>query len=276
MAIFEDDFEGQSVGQQLPFGSWSGFGGIVTTGGPYPSNPNTLLIAPGQAEYTDVATFPYKPLVYFLPWKQLMGTGSYYRCLNGPNAFLNTFEIMQLKVETDGTVSAILLGGTNTFNSYDSLCKFNTFNFFQVNIELADWLDGAIERAQVKCHVALNGKEIISTTYNSPIAASQFVNGTTEVNRFALKSSRALYDNFTLDNLQPIITFPHPGSPKAINASQIIEIPREPDSANVDFYNSVVELGREPDSAKIIFYQGVIELLLLRNATTGLWKVREM
>src|SRR6476469_10028980 len=101
MAIFEDDFESYTLGQNLPFGSWTGSGGSITAEGSYPSGSKSLRLN-GSAEYTN-GTFYSSFSVFFVFRTSLGAQRQLLDLRNGPNAFSNTFSLFQFRIESDGT-----------------------------------------------------------------------------------------------------------------------------------------------------------------------------
>lgn len=277
MPIIDDDFEGYSVGDQLPFGQWvgSGFQNIIVNSGPYPANSNAFKLSIGSAEFNNNYTSFYSSFSVMLAVFVDQGNNPLFIVSNGPNISGHTFEIGRIKVETDFTLS-INVNNVTIGNSRDALCIPYTWNFIQVNFQYSDWDDSGTARMHISIHAAINGVEVINKSAFTQVAVAQFANATSEVNRFAFLTNSAIYDNITVDSLQPIVTFPHPGLPKAYVHQGVIEGVKIPDTAFIRAFQAITEGLKLPNSAKILVYQAIIELLVKKNIAVGLWKVREM
>lgn len=276
MAFFEDDFETYTVGDSFPFGSWQSYGSPVSGSIIADGFGKAFRINTGFAEWNSVTTYRNSFSIW-MGVKTNIGDNQLIELTNGPNIFGNSFGVFSLKIEPDGTVTASVPGGQVIKNSHDFVASFSTWNFFQINLTLSDWDDSGTMRMQIDCSVGLNGQEIINHTLQSTVPVALMTNGTAEVNRFALIGSRgATIDNFTIDSHASIPTFPHIGTPVARIPSGIIEIANLPDSAKILTKSGIIEIAKLPSSAKVIVYAGIIELLLLKQVSLGLWKVREI
>jgi hypothetical protein len=277
MAIFEDDFQAYTAGTTLPFGSWAGTGAsIVGSGGPYPSNGKYVNIFNGGMEYVSVSS--QTSISVFFAFRVLLGTKrNLLELRNGPNGSSQTFTLFNFQIEADGTLTAkVPLSNQFLVNSYDHIVRNGDWNFAQVNVTFSDVVIGGTTFVHIVVHVAVNGVEVLVKSADTTIGVTQLKNGTADVNRFVLTSEGADYDNFTLDTLQTIVTYPHPGSPFAIVPHAVDELSILPDSAQVRIEHGVIEFARLPNSAQMRAIQGVIELLILQDVSEGLWKVEEI
>lgn len=265
MAFYDEDFQSYAIGSFLPLGNFTPFGlGVIVAGGPSGTDRSLSLI--NIAQY-DRGSGYLASFSEFVAVNKTSG-GVILQFLNGPNGGGATFNLVEVGIENDSTVTAtcptdnLVLG-----NSLDELFVFNSWNFFQVNITLTDALNSGVLCVNIAGEIALNGRSILTFNKLTNVAVSQLTNGTSEVNKFNLATNSCLYDAYTLDSLQPIVSYPHPGTPSALVLQGVIELGEEPDDANVQVFQGATELALLPDSAKIIDYQGVIELLITRGKT---------
>ncbi len=246
MAIYDDDFQSYTLGTGAPFGSWildpaattnvivSGFGPTGTT--------KSYRLAGVAAVDPALTGFLTSFTEFVAVWK--LGGGTILNCANGPNLSGHTFSIVTVKIENDGTISVIGPDTNVIQNSKDAWFDFNSSNFFQVNVTLTDVTVGPTTFINIACKIALNGTKIIDFNFLTNTPVTQLVNGTSEVNRIQLNTNDAFFDAYTLDSLQSIVSYPHPGTPKGI------------------VHQGVVEITQLPDTTKVWIQQGVIELLI--------------
>lgn len=275
--LFLDDFEGYSLGTSFPFGSWQAFSGSVSGGIVAGGYGQAFQIDSGIAEWADVTSYRTSFTIYHF-FKTAVGDNQLIELTHGPNAFGSFFGILLIRLEKDGTLSAII-STTNELigNSRDHVLSFTTQNLLQINITVSDWDNLGVMQLQISCDIALNGTTIISHTLQSSLPVALFVHATAEINRFAVIGSRSqVIDLFAIDSHTSIPAFPIVGSPAARVSSGIIETLNLPDSANILIKSGINEIVKLPDSAKIHVSSGIIELLLLKTVSQGLWKVREM
>lgn len=263
MAFLDDDFQSYPIGTGLPFGAWTGNGSVqIVAGGPDGTDRN-LQVGLGVAEYvrgylSSFSQFTALRLVGPLPF-----SGSSFSFANGPNGTGHTFTLMRIKIETDSTLSCYCdINGQLLGNSGDFTVPFNTWNFIQTNVVFSDVLNVSVGVLciNIVAHIAVNGVEVLSFNVLTDVPVGQLANGTSEVNQFELTGGN--FDAYTLDTVQPIVTYPHPGTPSAIVNQGAIEIELLPDSADVHVNQGVIELNQLPDSANVLIHQGVIELLI--------------
>lgn len=264
MAIVDYDFQSDAIGASLPLGPFTNGGALfdqIVAGGPYGTTRCFGLV--GNANYTNGS--------YITSFSQFIAvkktsTSSVLAFENGPNGLGQVFTLMRVHVEQDGTVTVYDGNATPLKNSVDKLFNFYTWNFFQVNVTLSDAVNvgSGLLCVRITCEIALNGESIMSFALTTTQTVAALANATAQVNIFQMSTSGEItyFDAYTLDTLQPIVTYPHPGTPKAITNQGVIEIELLPDSAKVNTYQGVIEIELLPDSVKARIYQGVIELLL--------------
>lgn len=269
MAYLDDDFQSYSIGQGLPFGSWTGsalFAQIVA-GGPS-GTTKCFQIQLGAATYDRGASY-LSAVTEFVAINKPNG-GVILNFVNGPNGLGQLFTLLEIRIENDSTVTALCpTSGEILANSGDTLCRFGTWNFFQVNATFSDAINGGtgILSVRIHCEIALNGVALFNVTLTTTAAVAQLANGTAEVNKFGLTTNTCLYDAYTLDTVQPIVSYPHPGTPSGVVHQGVIELPLEPDTSNIQVMQGAIELCQLPDSANVVDFQGVIELIMTRGKT---------
>lgn len=244
MAIYDDDFQGYSIGDSVPFGSWLLDTGAITnviSAGHAPGAMTKSYRLFGQvvvdptipgyiASFTEfVAVFKQQP-------------GRILAFANGPNLTGHTFEILALRVEADSTLSVTgplteVLG-----NSHDAWFDYNAVNFIQVNVALSDVLILGVKFISIDCQIVLNGVEVISFSTTTGAAVTDLTNGTSEVNKFQLQAAEAFYSAFTLRTLTTENDYPHAGSPKARVNQASVEVDILPDSGKVRVIQAVIEV----------------------------------
>lgn len=274
MAYYDDDFQGYAIGTNLPFGSWiadpGAFIGQIIAGGPSGTDRSfSVFGAAGYINPTYLSTFTQFTA---LKVDNVGGFGvTSFDFANGPNIFSQTFSLLSIRIELDGTVTALCPASGEIFgNTGDVWFSFYAWNFFQINVTLTDVLVVGVPHVNVECEVALNGVSILSFNVTTGVLSSVLNGGTAAVNRFRLTGGD--YDAYTLDTLQPIVSYPHPGSPTCRVNQSVIELEQLPDSAEAQVVQGVIELEQLPDSAQCQIIQGVIELLL---GSYGRWYVSE-
>jgi hypothetical protein len=268
MAILDDDFQSYAIGATMPFGSWIWNGlsapQIVSEPGGtgIPGTDRSLRIFQATAEFV-----PLSYLASFTQWVAMRvndstGAQSILSFANGPNALSQTFEILQLQIEPDSTLTATCpSSGQILANSGDLLFRFHTWNFFQINVQLSDVLVAGVAKVNIQCTVALNGTIVMTFNVTTSMGAAGLKNATSEVNRFQLLGGS--YGAYTLDTLTAIGTYPHAGTPDAIAYQAPIEVDLLLNSGVIDAYQSAVEVDVLPDSAQVKIYQMVVEVDIL-------------
>jgi hypothetical protein len=266
VAYLDDDFQGYSIGQTLPFGSFVSQGVFTAqiqsaSGGTGIPGTDRAFFVFGTAAYVHSSY-----LTQFTQWLALrldseVSAGGYsYAATNGPNGANQLNVIFSLKIEIDSTISIYSGAGALLGNSGDVLFPFRKWNFFQINATLSDVLVAGVNKVHILLELVLNGKSIISFNTTTTITSSNLKNGTAEANNFQLTGG--LYGAFTLDVLTAAVNYPHPGSPKARVNQGAIEMANLPDSGKIQVHQGVVEITNLPDSGKIRINQGVIELII--------------
>jgi hypothetical protein len=269
MAILDDDFQGYAIGTSLPFGSWigSGFADSIVSepgGTGIPGTDRAFNLFLGQAEYVNASYLSSFSQFISVKLGDSQNTQTTLGFANGPNGSGHTFTLLSLRIEPDSTITAVCTAsGEILANSGDLWFRFGTYNFFQVNVILSDVLVSGVLNVNIECHVALNGVEVLSFNTTVNMAVSSLTNGTAEVNRFDLLGGT--YGAYMLDTLQPIVTYPHGGTPDAQAFQAVVEVDELLDSGVLDAYQAVVEVDVLPDTAELIVYQMVIEVDVLQK-----------
>lgn len=268
MAILDDDFQGYSIGANVPFGSWIQDPGSFTSqiqAGHAPSGMDRSLKLFGNVGVDPLVTGYLTSFSEFVAIDKEQG-GAVLAFANGPNGTGHTFTLLQVRIETDGTLSALGPSGEVLGNSRDAWFQFYRPNFLQINVLLSDVTVLGVKYVNIDCEIALNGVSVISFNVTTSEPVANLTNATSEINRFQFTTDSAFYSAFTLDTLQPIVSYPHPGTPKMIATQAAIEANVLPDSAKLVVIQAPIEVDRLPDSAKIIIFQTVIEVDVLRAA----------
>lgn len=273
MAFLDDDFQGYSIGTNLPFGSFTGGAFLaqivsIPEGTGIPGTDRGLQVFLGVAEYVHGG--------YLVSFSQFIafnitdfdGAQPFLAFTNGPNLSSQSFTLFQLRVEGDSTLTAECPNSGEVLgNSGDKFMKFYTWNFLQVNVTFSDVLVMGVMVVHIDFEVALNGESILSGSKDTVVAVAQLAGGTSQVNRFQMLNGR--YGAFTLDTLQPIVTYPHGGTPSAIVYQAVVEVDEVIDSGLLDVYQAVMEVDVLPDNSKLRVFQMVIEADTIRSARGG-------
>lgn len=266
MAIYDDDFQGYSLGAAVPFGQWQLDPAAIT---------NVIVAGSGPTGTTqsyrlfgDVVLNPLVPgyvnaFTEFVAIRKLQA-GTVLTFSNGPNLASHTFTILAIKVELDSTLTVVGPDNTPLANSIDAWFEYNAVNFLQINVQLTDVTITGVKYIHIECQIALNGVKVIdfNTTTTTPV--TQLTNGTSEVNRFGLNGA-AFYSAYTLDTLQAINAYPHPGTPKARANQAAVEVNILPDTAKIHALQAAIELDELPDTTLLRIIQALIEVDLLQG-----------
>jgi hypothetical protein len=269
MAFLDDDFQGYSIGTNLPFGSFTGsafLAQIVSepTGTGITGTDRSLQVFLGTAEYVGSYHSSFTQFIAF-NIGDFDGAQPFIAFTNGPNLSAQSFTLVQLRVEGDSTLTAeCAASGEIIANSGDKFMKFYTWNFLQINVTLSDVLVAGVLMVHVDIEVALNGESILTGSKTTVVAVSQLDGSTSQVKRFQLLDGR--YGAFTLDTLQAIVSYPHAGTPNAIVYQAVVEVDEVIDSGKLDIYQAVVEVDVLPDNAKLRVFQMVVEADTVRSA----------
>lgn len=275
MAIYDDDFQGYSIGQSVPFGSWledpSAFTDHIDAGNG-PSGTTRALNLDGTVVVDPTLTHYISAFSEFVAVRKETA-GPILAFSNGPNGTGHTFTLLLISVEQDGTITAsCTASGQFLGNTIDKFFQYYGSNFLQVNVTFSDVMVGAVNMVNIQCEIALNGVSVLSFNKTTSFASSGLTNMTAEVNRFQLTASRAWYAAYTLDTPQAIVSYPHIGSPKERINEGAIEILTEPDSGKIRLHEGAVEIATLPDSAKLRIHEGVIELILESANRWYIWE----
>lgn len=249
MAIEDDDFQGYSVGSSVPLGDWildpGAFSASIQSGFAPTGMTQSLHLFGTVAVDPSITGF----LTSFSEFVAIHKTsgGQILSFSNGPNAFSQTFTLLTILVETDGTLTALGPGGTSEIlgNSTDALFDFGAVNFLQVNVTFSDVTVSGVKHVHIACVIVLNGTTVISFGTTTGAAVTGLTNATSEVNRFQLTTNGADYAAFTLRSRTSVNDYPHPGTPRALA------------------YQTAVEVDALPDDSRVVVHQAVIEVDLL-------------
>lgn len=267
MAGYDDDFQGYSIGDTIPFGSWIDDPGAFTksiVSGSGPDGTDRSLQLQGVVAVNPSTTGFQTSFTEFCAIRKT-SAGQILTFSNGPNGSAHTFTLLTLQVEQDGTLTAIGPDGPTDIlgNSHDAWFNFFVNNFLQVNLTLSDVLVSGVNMVHLAGEIALNGRSIMTFAETTLTAASTLATGTAAVNRFQLASNGANYAAFTLQGLTAIVSYPHPGSPSAIVTQAPIEVGLLPNTGKIHITQAVAEVDLLPDVARLIVHQVVIEVDLL-------------
>jgi hypothetical protein len=267
MAILDDDFQGYTIGQSMPFGSWIWNGITAPTivaeplGTGIPGTDRALQVGLATAE-----TVP-SYVASFSQWvahkvSDNANPQDIFTFTNGPNLTGSSFTLLGFRIEPDSTLTATCpTSGQTLGNSGDKLTRFGTYNFFQINVTLSDVLVAGVPRVNIQCSVYVNGTPFLSFNTTTGVAVAGLTNGTAQVNRFQL--IRGNYGAYTLDVLTGIPTYPHGGTPHAIAVQAVTEVDELLTSGVIDAYQAMAEVNELPDSAAINIFQCVVEVDIL-------------
>lgn len=263
MAYVDYDFQSDAIGTHLPIGPFvAGFvlADEIVAGGPSGTDRSFELV--GQAVYTHTGYLA--SFTHFIAVRQI-SPGPILSYVNGPNGLGQFNSLMRINMEQDGTVTARDGGGLALANSISKYFNFYAWNFFQVNVTFSDAINlgTGLLSVRIQCEVALNGTSILLFDVVTAQTVAPLANGTAEVNTFIMESStRTDYGAYTLDTLQAIVSYPHPGTPVCLVNQGVVEIETLPDTAVIQVQQGVIEIQNLPDTAKVLVFQGVIELIL--------------
>jgi len=212
MAILDDDFQSYAIGATMPFGPFildpaAAIAEIVAGNGP--TGTDRALQLQGAVTVDPAITGFQASFSEFVAVRKT-SDGEILAFSNGSNGSGHTFTLLQVKVEFDSTITALCpVSGQILGNSRDFWFDFHAVNVLQVNVTFSDVVVAGVAIVHIKGEIALNGASVISFDKDTRFPIAQLTNGTSEVNRFQLSTNGAVYGAFTLDTLQPIVTFPH-------------------------------------------------------------------
>lgn len=242
MAIYDDDFQGYALGSGAPFGGWlleTVLTNVIVSGNCPTGMTQSFRLFGGVVLDPTIPGYITSFTTYVALFKQQRGTVLTFN--NGPNITGHTFEILAVRIETDSTVTVTGPQTEVLANSGDKWFDYNSVNFMQVNVTLSDVLVSGVKHIHINCKLALNGTKIIDfdTTTTTPV--TDLKNATSEVNRFELQAAECFYSAYTLDTLQSIVSYPHPGAPKALAYQAVAEVDILPDTTKLQVHQAVVE-----------------------------------
>jgi hypothetical protein len=271
MAIYDDDFESYALGAGIPFGSWtgSGFTNIIRAGGP--QGTGQYFDFWGQALFTN-GTY-YSSFTIWLGFRftesTLFHSVALIDCQNGLGGANFTPSLVTVVNEADSTIS--VYANNQLVGNSGNPIEFDAWHFLQLNVTLSGIVVLGVSNVDVAVKLAVDGHKIIDTHLTTSISVASLQNGIASCNRFFLLGPAA-FDNFTLDVLAAMPSYPHPGTPLARVTQGALELGQLPDSAQVLVTQGTIELGQLPNSAQVLVTQGVIELIL---ATKPRWYISE-
>lgn len=264
MPGYDDDFQGYTIGDQVPFGSWVLdpavlIGSQIVAGsGPTGTTQSyklfgTVCVDPLVTKFQDSFT------EYIALRKVNADSGPILAFVNGPNGSGHSFTLVTIQVERDGTLSVIGPDSTVIANSHDDWFEYNVVNFFQINVQLTDEILSGVTYVNVNVQVGLNGRQICSVHVRSNFPVNNLTNATSEVNRFQLTGS-GFFSAFTLTSLQSMPSYPHAGSPAALAFQAVAEVNTVPDSGKIRIIQAAAEADTVPDTTKLRVIQAVAEV----------------
>ncbi len=180
MAIYDDDFQGYSIGASAPFGSWQLQGGAITNviiAGNCPTGMTRAFRLFGE-----VVIDPTVP-GYITSWSEFVAirktqAGIILKFANGPNLTGHSFDILAVRVERDSTISVTGPLTETLGNSTDAWFDYSAVNFFQVNVTLSDVMVSGVNHINIACQIALNGVKVIDFNTTTGVAVTDLANGT--------------------------------------------------------------------------------------------------
>lgn len=273
MAGYDDDFQGYSIGDTIPFGSWIDDPGAFTksiVSGFGPDGTDRSLQLAGGVAVDPLITGFQTSFTEFVAIRKTEA-GQILAFSNGPNGSAHTFTLLSLEVEQDGTITAIGPDGPTDIlgNTGDSWFNFFANNFLQVNVTLSDVLVLGVNMVRITGEIGLNGRSVMTFAETTLTASGPLATGTAAINRFQLASNGANYAAFTLQALTGIVSYPHPGSPLAIVTQAPIEVGILPNTGKIRIYQQPIEVDVLPSVALLQIYQMVIEVDILQLARRG-------
>lgn len=247
MAILDDNFQSYVVSTQAPFGPFivDPTAAVAEIAAGYgPASTDRALHLQGTVTVDPAITGFQKSFSEFVAIRKT-SDGEILAFSNGPNGSGHTFTLMQISVEFDSTITALCpVSGQILGNSHDAWFDFHAINTLQVNVTFSDVVVAGVAIVHIKGEIALNGASVIRFDKDTGFTVAQLTNGTSEVNRFQLSTNGAVYSAFTLDTLQPIVSFSHPDPLTA-------QRDRDRDAAeSADVYESWQDSARRWEAAK--------------------------
>lgn len=243
MAIYDDDFQGYSLGSGAPFGGWLLEGAItnVIVAGNCPTGMSKSYRLNGSVVLDPTVPGYITSFTTFVAlFKQQRGTVLNFN--NGPNLTGHIFQILSVRIETDSTVSVIGPLTEVLANSKDRWFDYNAVNFMQVNVTLTDVMVSGVDHIHIACKIALNGVIVIDFAVTTGAAVTDLANGTSQVNRFELQAAECYYSAYTLDTLQAIVSYPHAGTPSGLVYQAVVEVDELPDTTKLQIHQAVIEV----------------------------------
>lgn len=266
MALFDDDFQGYTIGTVFPQGGWvndpTAFTREIKAGPSTVAGTDRYLeiflggLAPDYTTIGYHSSFSLYTSLKLL--SELPFGGSSFGFTNGPNAGGFSFTLFTIKVENDSTITVYAGGGQVLGNSGDRLFNFYAWNFLQIDCQLTDVTVLGVDYVHINLQLYLNGVQAISFSTTTNIAVAGLKNATSEVNHFTLLGGH--WGAYTLDTYAGGLTYPHPGSPDAVIYQAPIEVDELPDDAELTVTQAAIEVDELPDTAELTITQAVIEV----------------
>lgn len=245
MPIYYQNFETFNVGDPPPYGSFTGNANPATivadsylvTGSRACATQNNLT----EITFTDGSL--RSATTVYVAWKHSEANNqTFMEYDNGtnPSGFPT---LLAIKQEPDNTISVLMdNNGTFVANSINAATKLDNWHWLQVNTVFAPVISGTTTFLGMAVQIGMDGTSIINTgTITTSRIVSGMNSGTAQWDRLSLLNN-STWDEFTLDALQSINTYPNPGTPKARATTALIEPVELVDSGAIRATTGLIEL----------------------------------
>lgn len=247
MAIYHDDFESYSPGPTTnPFGGFTrnlNAAVILDTDNYLPGGSQCVRTNVNFSDFywTDTALRSSATVYAAIKFDDTFNNAAFFQFFNGdPLGGPASHAVFTLALNFDATISAFAPNATLVATPCAvsaAPIKSNAWHFLQVNFVMHD-IAGFVT---IDFEVAIDKVTVFSGTVVTGVAITDLVTGTAQWN-FIRMGNSFKWDEWTLDTLQAIGTFPDPGSPAARVTTGVAEIIESTTSANAVVSTGLIEL----------------------------------
>lgn len=241
MPIYYENFETFSVGATTPIGSFTAGGASIvadnylTTGSRAMRTDNNLTNAQYSPGLQTSATI-------YVAWKQNNSNANNQSILDLNNGTHVNANLFSLRNEGDNTLSVFISNnGTFAGNTHDFVISDKVWSWLQLNVTMFSVSVSGTNMLAIDFELGVNGTSVISNSITTNRPISLLDSGTPQWDQLLLNNS-SIWDEFTLDSLQPINTYPNPGTPAARATTGLTEILELVDSASVRATTGLIEI----------------------------------
>lgn len=243
MALYYDNFESYAAGAVIPVGSFTdGTGTVIGTDNYVTSGSRSLFTVEAftSAYFNCVGALQSSTTLYSAIKFNGNSAGLICQYLNGNDRTGPSDEIYALRMEQDNTISC-LCAGTLGANSMDFSFHQDRWYWMQSNVTTTGVTVGTQTFLQVAFALGIEGTTVASATVLTSTPVNLIVSTSAQYNWIKFSNSTTL-DEFTFDLLQPMNTYPNPGTPKARATTGLGEVIELVNTAAVRATTGLIEL----------------------------------